>query len=113
MLGYIYALTGAVFVGLNVFSIKLLSLYKEFFNEIVLFSLVTLLLSRVFIYWAMEHVSNPTIVNICLNCSTFVTFLLSLFILGIKDFHIGLFALGIFFLLLGLSCIQYSYQLKK
>lgn len=112
MLGYIYALIGAFLVGLNIFSLKLLSLYKNYYYEIISFSLVTLLVSRIFIYWAMEYITNPTIVNICLNCSTFVTFMLSIFILGIKDFHTGRFALGILFIVLGLSCIQSSYQLK-
>lgn len=112
MWAYIYGLTAAFTVGFHIFSFKLLSLYKEHYYAIIFFSLITLILSRIFIYLAMRSVSNPAIVHICLNTSIFVTLFLSIMVLGIKGFHIGLFTLGILFTILGFSCIQYSYQLN-
>jgi hypothetical protein len=36
-----------------------------------------------------------------------------MFVLGIKDFDIGLFGLGLVLTVVGMGCIQYSYNLKK
>lgn len=113
MLGYIYALIAAFVVSFHIVTMKMMSTHKDRFYEIAAVSLVALLVSRIFIYWAMENVSNPTMVHLCLNCSIFMTFLLSMFVLGIKDFDIGLFGLGLVLTVVGMGCIQYSYNLKK
>ena len=113
MLGYIYALIAAFVVSFHIVTMKMMSTHKYRFYEIAAVSLVALLVSRIFIYWAMENVSNPTMVHLCLNCSIFMTFLLSMFVLGIKDFDIGLFGLGLLLTVVGMGCIQYSYNLKK
>jgi hypothetical protein len=113
MWGYIYALIAAFVVSFHIVSMKMMSVHKDRFYEIAGFSLVALVVSRVFIYWAMESVSNPTLVHICLNCSIFMTFLLSFFVLGIKDFNTELFGLGLLLTVVGMGCIQYSYHLKR
>ena len=113
MLGYIYGLIAAIMIGLHNVSIKWMSLHKDRFYEIAGIALVTLIISRIFIYWAMESVSNPTFVHLCLNFSIFITFLFSVFVLGIKDFNRELFGLGLLLTVVGMGCIQYSYHVKK
>lgn len=110
--GYFYGLLGAIMAGLHMFSLKLLSSHASYFYSILLVVIVTMILSRLCIYFAMDAVSNPTLVHLLMNCSIFVTFLLSIIVLGLKDFHTGMFVVGLIFTIIGMACIQYSYTTR-
>ena len=89
-----------------------MSVYKQYFYHLATFIVLSFILTRYLIYIAMENTSNPTIVHMILNCSVFVTFLLSMFVLEVKDFNYGLFAVGLVLFVAGIACIQQSYKVK-
>ena len=107
---YIFGLLAAITAGIHIFGMKLFSVYKDRFYEVLAFVVTTMIISRLFIYYAMEHTKNPTLIHLMLNCSIFVTFLLSIVVLELKDFHQGLFCLGLLLTVIGMGCVQYSYQ---
>ena len=108
----LYSSIAAVFMGFHIFSMKLMSVYKQYFYYLATFIVLSFTLTRYLIYIAMENTSNPTIVHMILNCSVFVTFLLSMFVLEVKDFNYGLFAFGLVLFVAGIACIQQSYKVK-
>ena len=105
-MNYIYSILGCVFVGINLFSLKLVSKYENYFYEILLFMITTLLISRVFIYYAMKETDNPTNVHIIISFSVFVTLILSNLFLKLNSYDIYTYILGIIFVLLGLNLIR-------
>ena len=109
---YFYAILACLIVGTHLFAIKLISVKKEWFYPLMFFIIVTMLASRFYIYEAMRRISNPTLVHLILNMSVFVTFFASVYFLKLKDFDYRIFLLGIVFIVLGISCIQYSYNVK-
>jgi hypothetical protein len=106
----IYSFLAAFTVSLHLFSIKLLSSYTSHFYTILIFTTITLLLSRYFIYMGMSKTKNPTNVNIILNMSVFFTFLFTMIVLKIDTFHVGYYSLGLIFIVMGLFLIQLSYN---
>jgi hypothetical protein len=109
----LYSTIAAVLMGFHIFSLKLMSVYKNYFYHLATFIIVSFALTRYLIYIAMENTSNPTIVHMILNCSVFITFLLSIFVLKVKDFNYGLFTLGLVLFVCGIACIQQSYKTVK
>ena len=110
---YLFGLFAAITAGMHVFGMRMFFVYKDRFYEVFAFVVATMIVSRLLIYYAMEHTTNPTLIHLILNCSVFVTFFLSIAVLGLKDFHIGFFLLGVLLTVIGLGFVQYSYQLKK
>ena len=108
----LYSSIAAVLMGFHIFSMKLMSVYKQYFYHLATFIVLSFILTRYLIYIAMENTSNPTIVHMILNCSVFVTLLLSMFVLKVKDFNYGLFAFGLVLFVAGIACIQQSYKVK-
>jgi len=92
------------------FSLKILSVEKDWFYVLITIIVFTMIVSRFLIYEAMQRISNPTLVHLILSMSVFVTFFASVFILKIKDFDYRFFLLGIVFIVLGITCIQFSYK---
>lgn len=109
---YFYAILASIIVGTHLFAIKLISVKKEWFYPLMFFIIATMLASRFYIYEAMRRIPNPTLVHLILNMSVFVTFFASVYFLKLKDFDYRIFLLGIVFIVLGISCIQYSYNVK-
>jgi len=111
MLVVFYSLIAALTAGLHIFSLKYLQsvksdYYYHFLSGVILLAIV----SRYSIYHAMKYTNNPTIVHLFLNFSTFVTFILSLWVLNLKDFNVNCFLLGILLISIGFYLIQYSYS---
>jgi hypothetical protein len=106
----IYSLFAAFFIGIHIFSMKLLSIYPVYFYEILFFSVIVLIVSRFFIYYGMCNTDNPTNVHLIINFSIFIVFLLTITFLKIKSFDIMYFSLGLFFVCIGFYLIQTSYK---
>ena len=104
---YIYACLATLVVSFHLFSLKLLSLYKDYFYEIFVIMIITMILSRYFIYLAMSKTSNPTDVHLILNCSIFITLLLSYFYLKV-NIDILKYIVGIVFVGIGLCIVHYA-----
>ena len=107
---YYYALLAAFLIGIQIFSLKLMSIKKEWFNKLVALIITILFVSRYLIFEAMKRVSNPTLVHVILNMSVFITFFASYFLLDVTNFDPRIFFLGIVFITVGTSCIQLSYK---
>ena len=107
---YVYAVIASFLIGVQMFSLKMMSEKKEWFHMLVVLIIATLLVSRFLIYEGMKRVSNPTLVHLILNLSVFVTFFASYFFLHVSDFDYRIFFLGIVFLTIGTGCIQLSYK---
>ena len=104
-----YSSLSCLVVGLHLLSLKLLSYFTEYWTPIVIFAIVTMIISRFLIYTAMSKTDNPTNVHIILNMSVFVTFMGALFFLKLDDFDIMHYILGLVFIMLGIVFIQTSY----
>lgn len=107
---YVYAAIASVLIGVQMFSLKLMSERKEWFNILAVLVIVLLVISRFLIFEGMKRVSNPTLVHLILNMSVFVTFFASYLFLNITDFDYRIFFLGIVFISIGTGCIQLSYK---
>lgn len=107
---YVYAAIASVLIGVQMFSLKLMSERKEWFNILAVLVIVILVISRFLIFEGMKRVSNPTLVHLILNMSVFVTFFASYLFLNITDFDYRIFFLGIVFISIGTGCIQLSYK---
>ena len=106
----IYSLIAAFLVGFHIFTMKLITIKGDYFYELLFLSIIMLIVSRVFIYYAMCNTDNPANVHLLLNNSVLVVFVLTLMFLKIKKFDIMWFSLGLFFVLLGFYIIQISYE---
>ena len=109
MKGLIFSIMASLTAGIHIFSLKLLS---EYDNTSALLSLiiVTMLLSRYFIYLAMKYMDNPSTMHLILSLSVFVTFFGSLYLLKMKSFNVYIFLIGMLFILAGVYFIQKSYR---
>lgn len=111
MLVVLYSLIAALVTGFHIFSLKYLHhVEKKWYYYALLIVILLAILSRYLIFHSMKHTTNPTIVHLLLNFSTFVTFFLSLWFLKLNDFNIYLFLFGLFLITIGLVLIQYSYN---
>ena len=106
-----YAALASVLIGIQMFSLKLMSERKEWFNQLVVFIIAILFVSRYLIFEAMKRTSNPTLVHLILNMSVFITFFASYFLLDVSGFDHRIFFLGIVFITVGTTCIQLSYNI--
>ena len=107
---YVYAAIASVLIGIQMFSLKLMSERKEWFNILAVLVITILVISRFLIFEGMKRVSNPTLVHLILNMSVFVTFFASYLFLNVTDFDYRIFFLGIVFISIGTGCIQLSYK---
>lgn len=109
---YGYSIVSACLMGAHIFAMRLMSYKKEWLYPLIAFVIFSFTLTRFLIYRAMELAPNPVFVHLILNMSIFVTFFASVFFLGIKDFNIGIFFIGLLLIVFGISAIQMSYQMK-
>lgn len=107
-MNYIYSILATLFVGIHLFSIKLLSVFKSKYYEILSFTIFTLIISRILIYYAMKDSENPADVHIILSFSVFVTFFLSLYFFKLDKIDVYKYALGIMLIIAGLYFVQTS-----
>ena len=105
---YIYAYFASFIVALHLFSLKLLSEYETYYYEILLFMFVTLVISRILIYYAMRETNNPSNVHLILNLSVFVTLLLTGIFLKLDNIDLSHYIIGVIFILIGLYFIRES-----
>ena len=103
-----FSILATVTVACHLFSLKLLLSHKQYLNQILIFTTVTMLLSRYFIYLGMSKTKNPTNVHLILNMSVFITLLLSLCILKIKDFNLTRYVIGAIIIIIGLYVVNTS-----
>jgi drug/metabolite transporter (DMT)-like permease len=107
-MNYIYSFLACLFVGIHLFSLKLLSSHEHYYNEIMFFMITTLLISRVLIYYAMKESDNPTNVHIILSLSVFVTFILSNIFFRFTKLNIYRYIFGIILIITGLYVVRIS-----
>ncbi len=105
-----YSCLSCLVVGLHLLSLKMLSYFKQYWTPIIIFAIVTMIISRFLIYTAMSKTDNPTNVHIILNMSVFVTFLGALIFLNLDDFNLMRYVIGLIFIILGIVFIQTSYK---
>jgi uncharacterized membrane protein HdeD (DUF308 family) len=110
---YVYAFLACIVVGIHIFSMKMMSLKKQWFYPLLALVLVTLIISRFLIYEALTKADNPTLVHLILNMSIFVTFFATSYFLPLQSFDHKLFLLGLFLVVVGVGCIRFSYIIKK
>ena len=105
---YFYSICASIFVGLHLFSLKLLSKFPTRFYEIFTFMIVTLIVSRFFIYLAMRSTQNATTVHIVLNMSVFVTLFASIYVFHLTNFDFKRYIIGLLLVVAGLYFVQTS-----
>lgn len=109
-MSYFYSIIASITVGIHLFTLKLLSKFKSRFNEIFILMIITLILSRLLIYYAMSTVENPTNVHIILSLSVFVTFFASMYFFKLNNFDVISYIIGVLLIISGLYFINHSYS---
>jgi hypothetical protein len=105
---FLYSICASIFVGLHLFSLKLLSEFPNKFYEIFTFMILTLLISRFLIYLAMSATQNATTVHIILNLSVFVTLFSSIYVFNLTNFNLKRYMIGLSLVVAGLYFVQTS-----
>lgn len=54
---YLFGLFAAITAGMHVFGMRMFFVYKDRFYEVFAFVVATMIVSRLLIYYAMEHLS--------------------------------------------------------
>ncbi len=109
---YIASSLASILTGIHIFSIKFL--YERalpntiYFYTIITLSLLLWISSRIFIYIACKTLPI-SIIHIIMNLSVIVSALCSIIIFHTKV-NIGLFLIGIFFMLCGVYCVNRSVE---
>ena len=104
----IYSLLACFVLSLHIFSMKLMSLYNSQFYPLLIFTTITLLLSRYLAYVGMCKTDNPTNVHMILNMSVFFTFVFTMIFLKIEKFNITYYSIGLILVVVGLCFIKLS-----
>lgn len=110
---YIYGPLASIFVGFHIFSMNMITTYykknKKLFNISLLISIITFIISRIFIILSMKNI-NPVIVHIILNFAVFVTLILTLLFCkdSFKKIKLKMLIFGLFIFVIGVSIIQLS-----
>jgi|TARA_B110000285_G_scaffold235399_1_gene316867 hypothetical protein len=87
---YIYTLLATIIIGFHIFSIKYLDIVLKKDNNIyghyyvILFIIITSIVSRYLLFKGMEGCDNPAIINIIVNFCVFIVLFLSVLILKVK-----------------------------
>jgi len=110
MIYYLYPVLASILIGLRMVSYKAMVLDKKYFYSLLVFVIFTIVASQYFIYKAMEYFENPTIVNLIVYFSVFITFFASIYIFKISDFEIHRFLFGLFLIIVGLYFINTAYN---
>ena len=110
MIEYLYPSLASLLIGLRVISYKLMSLNSKYYNYLLVFVLITIVSSQYLIYKSMFYINNPTIINLILYSSVFITFFFTVFILKQSDFNSYYFFIGLVFIIIGILFIQTSYD---
>ena len=107
---YLYSIIGGILTGLHLFGIKYsatsTTLGTTKFYFIAGLSLLTWLISRIFVYLSSLHIPI-TITHMILNLSIIISTICSILVYETKINYI-LFSSGIIIKLLGLYCIEKS-----
>ena len=111
-----YACLASFIVGFHIFSFKYIDIinkmpksYKksQLMFWTILISAIAFILSRIFIFKGMEKTTHPAYVHLILNCSVFITLVLSVIILNQSLDYLRLIG-GIIITLVGLAIVQTS-----
>jgi len=103
----------SLFVGFHIFSMKMITKYykknQRLFNISLLITIISFILSRIFIITSMNK-SNPVLVHIILNFAVFVTLILTLIFNkeSFKNINLKQFIFGLVIFIIGLIIIQLS-----
>ncbi len=109
---YIYTILACIIIGFHIFSLKYLDVCiktnknKNIKYYVLLFIIVTTIISRILIYKSMQTTTHPVLVHIILNFSIFIVLLLSIIILK-KKVEIVKFCIGF------VLCISGFFIVKK
>jgi drug/metabolite transporter (DMT)-like permease len=110
---YIASCLASILTGIHIFSIKFLYVYAlpntVYFYIIIALSLLLWTLSRIFIYIACKTLPI-SIIHIIMNLSIIVSTLCSIIVFHTKV-NIGLFLIGILFMLCGVYCVNRSVEI--
>uniref|UniRef100_A0AB39JCD6 EamA domain-containing protein n=1 Tax=Florenciella sp. virus SA2 TaxID=3240092 RepID=A0AB39JCD6_9VIRU len=110
---YIYAIVSCIIIGFHIFSLKYLDIsiktHKNKNNKyfILLFIIITAIISRFFIYKSMQTAPHPAFVHIILNFSIFIVLLLSIIILK-KKVDLLKFIIGLLLCISGFIIVKKS-----
>ena len=110
---YLILILATIIIGLHVFSMKLITNHYDDVNEIdnllifyFIFFIITQIVGKLLIFY--ECFNLPIVfIHLVLNCSVFVTFILSIFILNRKYDYLKTI-LGIILVLSGLYLVETS-----
>jgi len=109
MIKYFFPTLASILIGTRFLAYKSLSIEKQFNYPLFIFIILTVILSQIFIYKSMFFVDNPTIVHLIVHLSVFITFFGSIHLFGLNNFNPYIFFSGLIFIVIGITCIQYSY----
>lgn len=110
---YIYTLCATIVIGFHVFSLKYLdvvlkkddNVYGHYY--VILFIVLTAIISRYLLFKSMERINNPAIINILINFCVFIVLFLSVVILKVKV-KIFKFLFGSFICIIGFYIVNDS-----
>lgn len=108
--GYLLSACGALFTGLHLFLLKCFNIYPKYKILVFILFILTLIISRFSLYYAMRIIKNPTIVYAINSFAIYVIFLLSVFILKLKDIDYYTLNLGIILMIGGLYFVISSHK---
>lgn len=109
---YSFVLFAILLIGLHIFSIKYIQLKIQNHSDkktiflLILLSFILFIFSRYCIYQATKQIPIA-ILHMCLNLSVFITFTLSIFVIG-DTYNIQLFIPGCLIVIYGLYLVNKS-----
>ena len=105
MYAYLVAFMAAIVIGLHIMSLRMISSSSAFYTLFVIM-IFTLVISRFLIYEAMRNTENPTNVHVILNFSILITFIISYYVLRIRNHNYKLFIIGLSFVIFGFALMN-------
>jgi len=108
--GYLLSACGALFTGLHLFLLKCFDIYPKYRALVFILFLLTLIISRFSLYYAMKIIKSPTIVYVINSFAIYVILLLSIFILKLKNINYYTLNLGVILMISGLYFVISSHK---
>ena len=108
--GLLLSACGALFTGLHLFLLKCFDIYPKHRLLVFILFLLTLIISRFSLYYAMKIIKNPTLVYVINSFAIYVILLLSIFILKLKNINYYKLNVGIFLMISGLYFVISSHK---
>ena len=108
--GLLLSACGALFTGLHLFLLKCFDLYPKHKLLIFILFILTLVISRFSLYYAMKIIKSPSIVYVINSFAIYVILLLSIFILKLKNINYYTLNIGIILMISGLYFVISSHK---